>query len=53
MQSWNFSIQRELRRNLALDLAYAGTRGTKLYTPGSNLNQLRPEQLGPPPNSAD
>ncbi len=48
MQGWNFSIQRELRRNLALDLAYAGTKGTKLYTPGSNLNQLRPEQLGPP-----
>ncbi len=48
MQSWNFSIQRELRPNLALDLAYAGTKGTKLYTPGSNLNQLRPEQLGPP-----
>ncbi|MEX2262560.1 MAG: TonB-dependent receptor [Bryobacteraceae bacterium] len=48
MQSWNLSVQRELRRNLALDLAYAGTKGTKLYTPGSNLNQLRPEQLGPP-----
>jgi len=48
MQSWNFSIQRELRPNLALDLAYAGTKGTKLYTPGSNLNQLRPEDLGPP-----
>jgi hypothetical protein len=48
MQSWNFSIQREIKANLALDLAYAGTKGTKLYTPGSNLNQLRPEQLGPP-----
>jgi hypothetical protein len=48
MQSWNVSIQQELRPNLALDLAYAGTKGTKLYTPGSNLNQLRPEQLGPP-----
>jgi hypothetical protein len=48
MQSWNFSIQRELRRNLALDLAYAGTKGTKLYTPGSNLNQLPPDRLGPP-----
>jgi hypothetical protein len=48
MQSWNFSIQRELGRNIALDMAYAGTKGTKLYTPGSNLNQLRPEQLGPP-----
>jgi hypothetical protein len=48
MQSWNFSIQRELGNGLALDTAYAGTKGTKIYTPGSNLNQLRPEQLGPP-----
>jgi hypothetical protein len=48
MQSWNYSIQHELRPNLALDIAYAGTKGTRLYTPGSNLNQLRPEQLGPP-----
>jgi hypothetical protein len=48
MQSWNFSIQRELGRSMALDMAYAGTKGTKLYTPGTNLNQLRPEQLGPP-----
>ncbi len=48
MQSWNFSVQRELKANLALDLAYAGTKGTKLYTPGSNLNQIAPERLGPP-----
>jgi hypothetical protein len=48
MQSWNFSIQRELGHNIALDTAYAGTKGTKLYTPGTNLNQLRADQLGPP-----
>lgn len=48
MQSWNYSIQRELRANLSLDLAYAGTKGTRLYTPGSNLNQLPPSLLGPP-----
>ncbi len=48
MQSWNFSIQREIRANLALDLAYAGTKGTRLYTPGSNLNQVPTELLGPP-----
>lgn len=48
MQSWNFSIQRELRRNVALDVAYAGTKGTHIYTPGGNLNQLPAEQLGPP-----
>ena len=48
MQSWNFSVQREIRRNLALDVAYAGTKGTHIYTPGGNLNQLRADQLGPP-----
>jgi hypothetical protein len=48
MQSWNIAIQRQLRRNLALDVAYAGTMGTHVYTPGGNLNQLHAEQLGPP-----
>lgn len=48
MQSWNLSLQREVRRNLALDVAYAGTKGTHIYTPGGNLNQLRADQLGPP-----
>jgi hypothetical protein len=28
--SWNLGIQRELARNLALDLSYVGTRGTHL-----------------------
>jgi hypothetical protein len=48
MQSWNFTLQREVTPQLVLDLTYAGTKGTKLYTPGGNLNQIRPELLGPP-----
>jgi len=48
MQSWNLSVQRRLWRDAAVDLAYAGTSGTKLYTPGSNLNQVAPQLLGPP-----
>lgn len=48
MQSWNLTIQRELRASLSLEAAYAGTKGTKLYTPGSNLNQVPPQLLGPP-----
>jgi len=48
MQSWNLSVQRELQAGLALELAYAGTKGTHLYSPGGNLNQIRPELLGPP-----
>lgn len=46
MQSWNFTIQRELRDNLSLDIAYAGAKGTKPYTPGSNFNQVPPELFG-------
>ncbi len=48
MQSANVSVQRRLWRDAAVDLAYAGTSGTHLYTPGSNLNQVPPELLGPP-----
>ena len=48
MQGWNFTVQRELTASLALDISYAGTKGTKLYTPGGNLNQIRTELLGPP-----
>ncbi|MBL8227317.1 MAG: TonB-dependent receptor [Bryobacterales bacterium] len=48
MQSWNFTIQREIQQGMAVEVAYAGTKGTHLYTPGGNLNQIRPELLGPP-----
>ena len=48
MQSWNLSVQRELRSGMALEAAYAGTKGTHLYSPGGELNQIRPELLGPP-----
>lgn len=48
MQSWNLAIQRELRSNLSVEIAYGGTKGTHLYTPGSNYNQIPVERLGPP-----
>jgi hypothetical protein len=38
MQSWNLSVQRELRRDLAAEVAYAGSKGTHLYSPGTQLN---------------
>jgi len=48
MQSWNLTFQRELTSNLSAEVAYAGTKGTNLYSPGTNLNQIPPELLGPP-----
>ena len=48
IQSWNFTVQRELKSNLALDMAYVGTKGTRLFTRRTRLNQLPAELLGPP-----
>lgn len=48
MQTWNLSFQRELMRDLSVEAAYAGSKGTHLYSPGTNLNQIPPELLGPP-----
>ncbi|MBI3262547.1 MAG: TonB-dependent receptor, partial [Acidobacteria bacterium] len=48
MQTWNVAVERELRRGLSAEIAYAGSKGTNLYAPGTNLNQIPPELLGPP-----
>ena len=32
LQQWNFNIQRQLSNDLALEVAYVGSKGTKLYT---------------------
>lgn len=40
-QSWHFSIQLELGKNLVLDMGYVGTRGVNLLILG-DLNQARP-----------
>jgi Predicted outer membrane protein len=45
-QQWNFTIQQGLARNLVLEVAYAGNKGTKLPMDW-NINQLRPELLRP------
>ncbi len=44
-QQWNFVIQRQLARNLVLDLGYVGSHGVRLPIQQANLNQLPPEFL--------
>jgi hypothetical protein len=39
VQSFNFSIQHELARNLSIDVSYSGTKGTKLWAP-IQLNEV-------------
>ncbi|MDQ6700918.1 MAG: TonB-dependent receptor [Acidobacteriota bacterium] len=43
-QQWNLNVQRNLGRDMLLEVAYAGNRGTHLAL-SSQLDQLRPEQL--------
>ena len=45
VQSWHFTVQRELARNLLLDVAYVGTHGTKLMVLG-DWNEARPSRAG-------
>jgi hypothetical protein len=47
MQQWNFNVQRELPGSLAVEAAYAGSKGTKLPNGpfGHQENQLRPEYM--------
>ena len=45
VQSWHFTVQRELARNLLLDVAYVGSRGTKLMILG-DYNQARASRAG-------
>jgi hypothetical protein len=45
VQQWNASVQRELTRNMAVEIAYAGSKITRVGLPDTNLNQLTAEQL--------
>jgi len=45
VQSYHFTIQRDLGRNLVLDLAYVGNKSTGLMILG-DLNQARPNNIG-------
>jgi hypothetical protein len=44
---WNLSIQQDVGRNSIVEVAYLGTVGHKLSGPNININQVRPELMGP------
>ena len=45
VQQWNTSVQRELTANLSLEIAYTGSKITRVGLPDTNLNQLTVDQL--------
>ncbi len=46
MQHWNLNIEREVGRNSVLEIAYVGSKGTKLLT-ARDINQPQPQILPP------
>jgi hypothetical protein len=46
MQHWNLNVQRELPGNSILEIAYVGSKGTKLLT-ARDINQPQPSPLPP------
>ncbi len=45
VQQWNLAVQREITRDLALEVAYTGSVITRVGIPDVNLNQLTASQL--------
>ncbi len=45
VQQWNVALQRELTRDLVVEVAYAGSKITHVGIPDTNINQLTAEQL--------
>ncbi|PYS26419.1 MAG: hypothetical protein DMG11_20040 [Acidobacteria bacterium] len=45
VQNFNLSIQRELAKNLTVDVSYSGTKGTKLWSP-IQLNEVNILETG-------
>ena len=45
VQQWNTSVQHELTANLSLEVAYVGSKITRVGLPDTNVNQLSVEQL--------
>ena len=49
VQQWNASLQRELTPGITVELAYAGSKITRVGLPDVNLNQLTADQLAQGP----
>ena len=45
VQQWHVSLQRDLTSHLTVDVAYVGSKVTRVGLPDTNLNQLRVDQL--------
>jgi hypothetical protein len=45
VQQWNTALQRELTSDISVELAYVGSKITRVGLPDTNLNQLTAEQL--------
>jgi hypothetical protein len=45
VQQWNTSVQRELTKDVSVELAYVGSKITHVGIPDTDLNQLTLEQL--------
>jgi hypothetical protein len=45
VRQWNASLQRELTRNTSVEVAYVGSKITRVGLSDTNLNQLTAEQL--------
>jgi len=46
VQQWNVAVQRELTRNMVVEVAYAGSKITHVGIPDTSINQLTAGQLG-------
>ncbi|HEY7450849.1 MAG TPA: carboxypeptidase-like regulatory domain-containing protein [Vicinamibacterales bacterium] len=44
-QQWNVSLQRELTSDIAVEIAYVGSKITRVGIPDTNINQLSVDQL--------
>ncbi|RPH53643.1 MAG: carboxypeptidase regulatory-like domain-containing protein, partial [Acidobacteria bacterium] len=48
-QQWNTSLQRELTSDIAVEIAYVGSKITRVGIPDTNINQLSVDQLAQGP----